>query len=513
MQETLAQLFGYIWGVWRYRWIALTVAWFVAVAGWAVVWKMPDAYVASAKVFVDTNSVLRPLLRGLAITPNIDQRVSMMSRTLLSRPNLEKLARMTDLDLTVTTEAQKQALIKNLTESISLQGTRGNASLYNISVKDQDRDTARKLVESLITIFIESSLGDNREASSGAQTFLDDQIREYERRLLEAENRLARFKQQNMDVVAGSGGDYYTRLEAARADLSQSALLLRESENRRDELQRQLDGEEPVFLGQSGTTSSPVDARIQGLQSQLDSLLLRYTELHPEVRQLRGLIDELQAEREQEYELLGAGGFQFGGSLQESPVYQGMRSMLAETEASVAELRVRVAEHRQRVEELTGKVSLIPEVEAKLKQLDRDYAVVSGQHQELLQRRESAKLSQDVEDTAGDVSFRVIDPPFVPLEPNEPNKLLLNAGVLLVSLGAGVVVALLLVLVNPVISDAHMLITASGFPLLGTVTYAKPDAEVRKDNWSLAAFSTGLFGLFALFGLVAVNPMTGLGGF
>ena len=88
MQEILAQVFSYIWGVWRHRWLALGVAWLVAIAGWAWVWQLPESYVATARVYVDTNSVLRPLLRGLAIEPNIDQRISMMSRTLLSRPNL-----------------------------------------------------------------------------------------------------------------------------------------------------------------------------------------------------------------------------------------------------------------------------------------------------------------------------------------------------------------------------------------------------------------------------------------
>lgn len=507
MQEAIAQILGYAWGVWRYRWVALATAWLVAIAGWALVWKMPDAYVASARVFVDTNTVLRPLLRGLAITPDIDQRVSMMSRTLLNRPNLEKLARMTDLDLEVSNEAQQQRLIENLKRSISLSGTRGNASLYSLAVRDEDRTTARRLVESLINVFIESSLGDKQQDSSGAQTFLDAQIREYEKRLIEAESRLARFKQQNVDVLAGAG-DYYSRLDAARRQLAEARLLLREAENRRAELQRQLDGEEPVFLGPTGpgVTGSPLDARIQGLQSKLDSLLLRYTEQHPEVRQLQGLIDELQVEKTQQLAQLGAAAGAYGGSLQESPVYQGMRAMLAETEASVAELTVRVEEHQQRVDELNSKVNLIPELEARLKQLDRDYGVVLSQHQELLQRRESARLSQDVEDTAGDVVFRVIDPPFVPLEPNEPNKLVLNVGVLLVAVGAGIGVALLLVVLNPVIRDARMLAVTAGLPLLGTVTYAKPDDERRRDNLGLAGFAACIAGLAVAFVGVALAP-------
>jgi len=132
MQEVLAQVFTYVWGVWRHRWLVLAVAWLVAIGGWIWVWQMPEAYVASARVYVDTNSILRPLLRGLAIQPNVGQRISMMSRTLLSRPNLEKLMRMTDLDLQVNTEAQKNNMLSDLSEAISLEGSRVNPSLYSI---------------------------------------------------------------------------------------------------------------------------------------------------------------------------------------------------------------------------------------------------------------------------------------------------------------------------------------------------------------------------------------------
>ena len=181
--------------------------------------------------------------------------------------------------------------------------------------------------------------------------------------------------------------------------------------------------------------------------------------------------------------------------LSNSPVYQGMRSMLAETEANVAELEVRVAEYDLRVVELESKVNNIPEIEAELKQLDRDYSVIAGQHQELLERREAARLSEDVEQNASDVTFRVIDPPFVPLEPSKPNKTLLNGGVLLVALAAGVGAGLLVSLIYPVIGDARTLVAITGLPLLGAVTINRLPGQQRKERYALATFaslSTGL---------------------
>ncbi|MFK7829082.1 MAG: XrtA system polysaccharide chain length determinant [Congregibacter sp.] len=500
MQESIAKIMSYALGIWRHKWLALGIAWVIAVAGWMYVWKMPEAYQATARVYVDTNSVLRPLLKGLAITPDVKGRVRMMSGTLFSRPNLEKLARMTDLDLLATSAKSKEAMINRLRSSISLSGERRNRSLYNITVTHPDRETARRVAQSLITVFIESSLSEKRDDSSGAQSFLDEQISDYEQRLIEAENRLAKFKQQNVDVLpSAAGGDYYSRLQEAKIYMQQAELELEETENRRDELRRQLAGEGSMALEdllKSGM-STPTDSRIQQMRIKLDSLLSRYTDKHPEVRQLRGLIEELETQRTAEYEQLRQ---DYGGNLNpNNPLYQDVRTLLAESEGRVAELKVRVLEYQRRSNQLSEKVNQIPEIEAQLKQLDRDYSVIRGQHENLLKRRESARISQDVEDNASDVTFRVIDPPFVPLRPSEPNKLLFHAMVLIGALGVGAFVGLVISMLRPIVADARMLAKSTGLPLLGVVTDNKDNEQVVRDRWRLAGFASFAGMLFIAF--------------
>jgi len=492
MQEVIAQIFSYIWGIWRFRWLAMIVAWVIALGGWLFVQQVPESDVGTARIYVDSNNLLRPLLRGLAIQPNVGQRIAMMSRTLLSRPNMEKVMRMTDLDLQVQTDREKEEMLTELRENILLYGDKENESLYSIEVKNAERETAKRVTQALITVFIESSLSDKRQGSSGAQDFLDDQIAEYEGRLIEAEARLATFKQRYVGALPGEAGGYYERLGQAQQELSAAQLQLREMENRRSELQRQIDGEEPVFLSSGmGASSTPLDMRIQSLNAQKDALLSKYTERHPEVRQIKALINDLEAEKVAELELARADNFSgIYSGLSSSPVYQGMRSMLAETDAQVAELRVRVTEYEKRVNELNERVNNIPVIETELKQLDRDYQVIAAQHQELLERREAAKLSKDVEQTASDVTFRVIDPPFVPAKPGEPNKLLLNSLVLLVALVGGAALALLVSLVKPVIVDQQSLIKLTGLPLLGTVTLIPTPEQKKSDAVGLVVFSS-----------------------
>jgi polysaccharide chain length determinant protein (PEP-CTERM system associated) len=490
-QETFSTLLSYFWGIWRHKWLAIGVAWMVALLGWAYVWRMPEYYVASARIFVDSNSVLRPLLKGLAITPEVDRRVKLMSSTLLTRPNLEKLARMTDLDLQATTEQEEEQLINELRSSINLRGQRGNDSVYDITVTHPEREKARRVAQSLITVFIESSLNEKRDESSGAQGFLDTQIVQYERRLIDAENRLAIFKQQNVDVLPGRwGGDYYSRLEETRKELRNAQLQLQEQQNRRDELQERLYGGGSDERPGGAILSFAASERVDQLRQQLDVLLTRYTERHPEVRQIRALIKDIESQGSAS----AAGSFDTS-----SPAYQGMFAMLADTEAGVAELEARVAEYERREEALASKVNQIPKVEAQLKQLDRDYEVVKARHDELLKRRESARISEDVESKSSDVTFRVIDPPFVPLHPSDPNKLLLHAGVLLFALAIGAGISLLVSSINPMVADARTLANITGLPLLGTVTENRDRASDRRDRWALASFIFCNFLLFFSF--------------
>ncbi len=517
MRELLTQLLGYLWGVWRYRWTAMIAAWCVAVVGWIAIAQIPDEYLATARVHVDSNRVLRPLLQGLAIQPDVTQRVALMSKTLITRPNLEKLMRMADLDLQVKTDAEKEKMLEELKSRIRLTGERRNESLYSIAFSHHDRQTAKKIVQSLITVFIESTLGEERKESDNAHEFLDQQIAEYEQRLIEAENRLADFKREHAGEMPGETGDYYQRLESAVMQLREAKLQLKEAENRQTELGEQLadfedEGEDSLLASGAGddyqiTTS--YDERIQILKKRLDDLLLRYTERHPEVIHIRGLLRTLEADRKKEAEQIKASQDAAKTSLGANPVYQQMRAMLTEADARVAELNVRVKEYSDRVEALQAKVDNIPKIEAELKQLNRDYSAISQQYAALVKRRESAHLSGEVEQNVEDVKFRVIDPPFVPLKPTEPNKLLLNALVLLAAIAVGLGIGFLLSLLHPVFSNRRVLGQVTGLPVLGSVVLIQSEEESKKAFKASLVYSAALLTLLMAF--VGVSMLQGMG--
>ena len=364
MNEIIAKALEYVLGVWRYRWSALVAAWVVCVAGWIYVAQMPEMYEAKARLQIDNNSVLRPLLRGLAIQPDLSRRVELMSRTLLSRPNLEKLMQVSDLDLQATTPKQKESLMNTIKSGVSLSGDTRNSSLYSLAYVHPNREEAKRVLQSLITVFVENILGDERQDSSDAGEFIDQQIKDYEQRMIAAEARLAEFKKDHVGMMPGQTGDYYRNLEVLTEQLGNARLLLKEASNRRKTLQRQIEGEEPSYIlseGDQYEDSIPADARIAFLQKKLDELLLRYTELYPEVVRIKRQIADL--EEQSLKEASGQVEISPESQLRQSPTYQHMRTMLVDAEARESELSARVAEYSQALKQAKEDVNRVPEIE------------------------------------------------------------------------------------------------------------------------------------------------------
>ena len=507
MQEVFQQVLGLLRGIWHRRWIGLATAWVAAILGVALVYRIPERYEATARVYVDTESLLRPLLAGLAIQPNLDQQVQLMSRTLISRPNVERLIRMADLDLRAPSNAEREELIDTITKSIKLEGNVA-ANLYVISYRDQNPNQARKVVQSLLTIFVESSLGDKRQDTQTAVKFLDDQIKNYEQNLQAAENRIKDFKLKYMGVASNSQGqDYFGRVAGLNVAIENAKVDLQSAEQARDAYKKQLTGEEPVFLPgpiePAGEAVPELDARIEALKRDLDTLLRKYTDQHPDVVATKRLLDQLETERKQALEerRKAMAGRKGPSAIDQSPVFQQMKISLADAEATVASARAKLAGLEAQQRGLKSQAALVPQVEAEFTQLNRDYDVQKATYQSLLARRESATMGKDVQDTSG-AQFRVIDPPRVSPQPVAPNRLGLLGIAFALALVAGVMASLVASQIAPIFHEAHTLRDVSKRPILGMVSMLPSDALQRARRRKSWLFAGGLGGLLAAFSAV-----------
>lgn len=515
MQEIIEQLASYLRGMWRQRWYALLVAWTFCIVGWATVLQLPDQYEAGARVHINTETLLQRLVRDIDAGEDTSDRVRVITQTLLSRPNLDKIVRMTDMDIQIKDEAAQEQAMRMLEKKVKIARA-GSHDIFSISYSDTDPMLAKKIVQALLTLFVENTLGESREETDAAQRFLDKQIGEYEQRLNEAEGNLKEFKRKNVGRMPEQGKDYYARLQDANNVLREAELELRQAENQAGELRRQVSGEEPTF----GMVAPPVqsvsvpaiDNRVHAMQERLDELLLHYTDKHPDVINARNMIADLE---KQKAETLKAMATQGGGAaaatgLDSNPVYQQLRISLGEADARVASLKVKVEEYKTRAKELQDMVFVLPQVEAELAALNRDYEVNKQKYDQLIEKREATRISQEREVSANDVQFRIVDPPRVPPEPSGPNRLLFMSLVLVGGLGAGLFVALVLSQVLSTFDNPKDLMTALQIPVLGSVSYILSPSALRRRRLKNLSFAALCIFLLPVFGALIFLQQAGI---
>jgi polysaccharide chain length determinant protein (PEP-CTERM system associated) len=508
MQDILRLIFVHVAGIWRHRWYALAVALVACPIGWFYTASLPDEYVAQARVFVDTDSVLTPLLSGLALQTNDDRRVVMMTNVLFSRENMEKLARMTDMDLRAKTPQQMDTLVADLKGRVRL--SRQGENIYIIAFEDRSPELAKRVVQSMLTIFVESNLGSSRQDQDSAERFLQREVKDYERRLIEGERKLKDFKMRNLDLLSDRGS-YYTRLQAARATLKKAEEGVKTAQRRRDQLEDQI-----AIAEEQGAESADYaayvednlkdalaepDRRIAEVQRQLDEMLMRYTEIHPDIVALKAAMGRLKTQREAAKKEFLAKQDQSAvvKSLSGNPLYQQLRVRLSEAESDIAEQQSRAESLKGEIEKNQASVDQVLQVEAEQQQLNRDYEILKSNHRQLLERIEKARLTREVDTSVDTVKFRTLDPPKVPERPSDPNRVLFASMVFGGSLAGGLGLALLLSLMRPVFGDRRQLSEVTGLPVLGSVNMVWTSVQRRKKRWGNVAFGVTFFGLIGAF--------------
>ncbi len=521
MEELLAQLSAVAKSMWRFRWPSVLVAWLVAIAGAVTAFWVPDQYEASSRVYVDTESILKPLMSGLAVQPNVDQQVEMLSRTLISRPNVEKLVRMADLDLKNESKVQQEELVTDLMRTLQIKSV-GRDNLYTLAFRDSDSGKAQRVIQSFVSIFIESSLGASRKDTDTAKVFINDQIKAYESKLLEAETRLKDFRIRNIEMQNADGKDSVSRLGELSEQVDQAKLQLREAQQALDASRQQIEnekaqsgnaassdsmGEEPSFV--VGTPE--IDARIDSQKRSLDGLLQRFTEQHPDVVVTRKLIRDLEEQKKKEIQELRKAALANPATALDNNnnnlVYQELNKLMANSELQVAALKARVAEYTSRYQQAREMLKIAPQLEAEAAQLNRDYEIHKKNYEDLVKRRESAEMSGDLESATGVADFRLIDPPRVSANPVSPNRVILLALAMVVGIGAGLLVAFAASQLRPVFHSANELRSKFELPLLGMVSLVTNESDHRRervDRYKFMLSSGGLVGVFVV-GLIGMS--------
>ena len=483
---------------WKHRWVALAIAWVVCLAGWAGVTALPNQYQSTARLYVDTGAVLTPLLHGLAIDSSTGSDVDMLQRTLLSRPNLQKLISKTDLNARVTTQAQRDQLIQSLTTSIRIVSQTRN--LFTIEYSDANPKLARDVVQTIVNIFVESATGTSREDMEGARVFLERQIKSYEDKLRAAEQARAGFQVKYADLLPSADGGG-SRLDAARDQAQSLRGQVTDAQARRDLLKQEMATTAPLLVTETaGGSGGPSD--VAAAEHALQQLRLRLTEKNPDVIAAREAVAAARS----------SGGTGAGGATAPrnrsvpNPVFEQLKIRLIDAESSLASLQRQAGEAADQEARLANIARGAPGVQAQFVNLNRDYDVLRKNYDELLARRESMRIGSAADEEADKVKLRVVDAPQIPTAPIGPKRLLLTAGVLMAGVGAGLALVFLLVQLDTSFYSVQGL-RDIGLPVLGGISMQVRSRRRVARGAGLAGFAAGLTLLLVVFSGFATYPM------
>jgi polysaccharide chain length determinant protein (PEP-CTERM system associated) len=519
MQNIVGALKAELRSAWRYRWHALAIAWAVCMLGWLAVYLTPDTYEARARFYLDTSSALAPFVKDLSVGLDVDQQVDLIKQVVLGRDAMLNVARETDLALAAQTPEEMEGLVQRLQSEIVLTGgapSRANPRErdrnFSIAYRDTDRARAVEVVQIVLDSFIEDTLKLRSKGFQSAQDFLEKQVRQQEQRLSEAEQKLAEFKRRNISNLPTQEGSYVQSLQAEMTELQALKLQQRMLQGRRQQLSAQLSAEKQYVPSSSVATASTgnrqansnePDQLILDAQARLEQLLRVYTPKHPEVIALEENLAQMRSQRRAELEKLGVTDIPDRGSLVANPAYEQIRLQRNQVDVELAAVGGQIADRAQRVRDMRSRMETMPEVEAELAQLTRDYDVLQQRYGVMLQQLETAKMSDAVGEN-DTIDFSILDPPQALAAPVAPQRLLLLIGVLVLGLGAGGAAAFLLSRLNPVFDSLTALETATGLPVLGAVGVTWLDRRRERRRLEMRRVALAGAALLAVFMVVVL---------
>lgn len=435
---------------------------------------LPYKYQSSTSILVQNSDIIGPLLEGRAVPTDVTDRAGIARQVVYSRKVLEGALEAGGWSQVNMSPGAREALVESIRNRTSVRSPRDN--LIEITFADSDPDRTYEVTKRLADLFITETLETKERESREAYEFISQQVDDYHRKLTDAESNLMAYRSANPDAQPGSATDSSSRISSLRGQVEQTRMVLMEQRSRSQALNSQLSGEASVTAVQ--TRESLYRAQLVELQGQLDSLLLQYTEQHPDVVRIRHQMADIQQvlQRErQSPQLAQEGGF---GDTRLNPMYQELRSRLAESNRDASATASRLAASQEMLNEEMNRSRRIAASESTLAELTRDYEVNRDIYQDLLRRRENARVSMRLDSEQRGLTMRIQDPAERPIRPTGLRLMHLALAGLLLAIAVPLGLLFLQARFDPRLRSGRQVASASALPLLTVI----PTYRTRADN-------------------------------
>ncbi len=481
----------------RYRVVLTTIfaviALLVLLAGLFV---LPQKYTASTTILAQESDIIQPLLEGRAVATGVVDRAGIARQVVYGRKVMQAILETGGWLADKPTPVEQDKLIEDIRGNTRITAPREN--LVQITYSDSDPERTFNVTRRLADLFISESLATKERESRDAYQFISKQVDDYHRKLTDAEQNLQRYRSENVDAQPGSATDVNTRITALRTQVEQARMSLMEQRSRAQALDGQLSGESAVTAVQ--TRESVYRAQLLELQAQLDTLLLSYTEQHPDVVRIRHQMADIQTAMREDAQRPRQGGDQDGafGNAQLNPLYQELRSRLSEVRREMAATESRMNALQELLDQELGRSRRIAASESTLAELTRDYEVNRDIYQDLLRRRENARVSMELDREKRGLTMRIQDPAAMPLRPSGLRLAHFAAGGLLFAVAVPFALLFVRVRFDPRIRSVRQLERRQPSYAVLTVVPRYLTARDRRHELGRTALSASIFALVVL---------------
>ena len=422
------------------------------------------AFETSTLIHADQQNIIAPLLRGQAEMTTVENHTRVVREVLYSPRMLQQLIDELNLLPPGTSPAEVEAYQNRLRGIISIQGS--GPGFIKIAAKTRDPAEAFNIVSKSAELFIKDVSESKRSESREAFLFIDNQVKNYKQQLVDAEENLKRFKEQNNE---GTMASVNARIQDFKDKIAEMELSLEEANIRVKSLRDQI-AKESKYVTQK-VKSSEYQDKLRQAESRLATLRLSYTDTYPDIVILKEQIAALKRNIKE------SGGNNLplhsssSDSSRENPVYETLRENLSEAEVEVETLTKRMSITNQRLETEYERLKKVAAKDAQLAELVRDYDVTKEIYETMLDRKEKARLSMTLDIEGQGVTYKIQEPATFPLNPT--GLRFLHFALLAPLVGIIVPIGLILgfIMLDPRLRVVDMLTHHIDVPVLGVVPH------------------------------------------
>lgn len=463
----------------RYLFLAVSIL-ILSVIFWGSFF-MPRIYEAKSTVFIERN-IIKNLVKGMVITPSMDERLRVLKYAMMSRTMLLKVVEALDLDIEAENKSEIESMVKDFQSNTQIT-IRGN-DLLKVSYRGKNPRIVRDYVNTLISKYIEENTSSKREEAFSANQFLSEQISHYKNKLESAEETLQKFRIEKGIYFSVDEKAMVGQIKEYRQSAEETEITIKELEAKKQNLEKTLSGERPLSKSLAGGEKKILKQRLTQLEHYLPLLLIKNTENHPEVIKTRGEIETIREQMvllSQNQESNDTAGTVSGVEMNpDDPVYHQLKEVLFLTESEIDSMKAKVTSLNFKANKIEEELKNIPEEKKALTTLERERNTYVGIYNQLLSRVGLAEVSKQMEMQDKSTRFRIVDPAILPTTPVSPDRIKFALFGIVAGLAAGIGVVFLFEYFDTSIKEVDTLKSYLGLPVLAVIPKIVTDSNIKK---------------------------------